>query len=190
MFGRKDQALFGERTKLVASSFLFICSCAPVADVYCITSTDFRVTLSALEQIVIQHHPKLNHSSLWVSIRSFDPSRLCVPTPNVLLIVLPNSSTRISPGSKLEFLLKTQGLSLVIDFPFFVILELDDGAYNPLWTMRGFTQTFHFWKETKRAQSVPLNAYLTYITLPWWSIAKGKRSSMLWRLSMNIDVTL
>nr|CAD7194791.1 unnamed protein product [Timema douglasi] len=51
--------------------------------------------------------------------------------------------------------------------------ELDDGAYNPLWTMRGFTQTFHFWKETRRAQSVPLNAFLTYITLPWWSIAKG-----------------
>ncbi|XP_059486199.1 uncharacterized protein KIAA0930 homolog isoform X2 [Neocloeon triangulifer] len=50
--------------------------------------------------------------------------------------------------------------------------ELDDGAYNPLWTMRGFTQTFHFWKETKRAQSVPLNAFLTYITLPWWSIAR------------------
>ncbi|CAB0033243.1 unnamed protein product [Trichogramma brassicae] len=50
--------------------------------------------------------------------------------------------------------------------------ELDDGAYNPLWTMRGFTQTFHFWKENKRAQSVPLNAFLTYITLPWWSIAK------------------
>uniref|UniRef100_A0A1B6DSF3 Uncharacterized protein n=1 Tax=Clastoptera arizonana TaxID=38151 RepID=A0A1B6DSF3_9HEMI len=49
--------------------------------------------------------------------------------------------------------------------------ELDDGAYNPLWTMRGFTQTFHFWKENKRAQSVPLNAFLTYITLPWWSIA-------------------
>ncbi|GLG92407.1 uncharacterized protein GBIM_00115 [Gryllus bimaculatus] len=50
--------------------------------------------------------------------------------------------------------------------------ELDDGAYNPLWTMRGFTQTFHFWKESRRAQSVPLNAFLTYITLPWWSIAK------------------
>ncbi|XP_023246904.1 uncharacterized protein LOC106636986 isoform X2 [Copidosoma floridanum] len=50
--------------------------------------------------------------------------------------------------------------------------ELDDGAYNPLWTMRGFTQTFHFWKETKRAQSTPLNAFLTYIRLPWWSIAK------------------
>lgn len=50
--------------------------------------------------------------------------------------------------------------------------ELDDGQYNPLWTMRGFTQTFHFWKENKRAQSVPLNAFLTYITLPWWSIAK------------------
>ncbi|CAH0560599.1 unnamed protein product [Brassicogethes aeneus] len=50
--------------------------------------------------------------------------------------------------------------------------ELDDGAYNPLWTMRGFTQTFHFWKENKRAQSIPLNAFLTYVTLPWWSIAK------------------
>lgn len=55
-----------------------------------------------------------------------------------------------------------------------VFTELDDGAYNPLWTMRGFTQTFHFWKENRRAQSVPLNAFLTYITLPWWSIAKGK----------------
>lgn len=56
------------------------------------------------------------------------------------------------------------------------ISELDDGAYNPLWTMRGFTQTFHFWKENKRAQSVPLNAFLTYVTLPWWSIAKGWQS--------------
>lgn len=41
--------------------------------------------------------------------------------------------------------------------------------------MRGFTQTFHFWKENKRAQSVPLNAFLTYVTLPWWSIAKGNQ---------------
>lgn len=57
--------------------------------------------------------------------------------------------------------------------------ELDDGAYNPLWTMRGFTQTFHFWKETRRAQSVPLNAFLTYITLPWWSIAKGEINEKL-----------
>lgn len=63
-----------------------------------------------------------------------------------------------------------------------ILSELDDGAYNPLWTMRGFTQTFHFWKETKRAQSVPLNAFLTYITLPWWSIAKGKpkRNHIVW----------
>ncbi|XP_052756797.1 uncharacterized protein LOC113523404 isoform X3 [Galleria mellonella] len=50
--------------------------------------------------------------------------------------------------------------------------ELDDGAYNPLWAMRGFTQTFHLWKEGKRQQSTPLNAFLTYVTLPWWSIAK------------------
>jgi len=63
--------------------------------------------------------------------------------------------------------------ALLEHFYFCILLELDDGAYNPLWTMRGFTQTFHFWKETRRAQSVPLNAFLTYITLPWWSIAKG-----------------
>ncbi|CAG4984882.1 unnamed protein product [Colias eurytheme] len=50
--------------------------------------------------------------------------------------------------------------------------ELDDGAYNPLWAMRGFTQTFHLWKEGKRQQSAPLSAFLTYVTLPWWSIAK------------------
>jgi len=50
--------------------------------------------------------------------------------------------------------------------------ELDDGAYNPLWATRGFTQTFHFWKEHRRQQSTPLNAFLTYVTLPWWSIAK------------------
>ena len=54
-----------------------------------------------------------------------------------------------------------------------LISELDDGAINPLWTMRGFTQTFHMWKENKRAQSVPLNAFLTYVTLPWWAITKG-----------------
>uniref|UniRef100_A0A7G3AYU6 Putative spondins extracellular matrix n=1 Tax=Lutzomyia longipalpis TaxID=7200 RepID=A0A7G3AYU6_LUTLO len=51
--------------------------------------------------------------------------------------------------------------------------ELDDGAYNPLWASKGFTQTFHFWKENRRQQSTPLNAFLTYVTLPWWSIAKA-----------------
>lgn len=55
-----------------------------------------------------------------------------------------------------------------------MLAELDDGAYNPLWTSRGFTQSFHFWKENRRQQSTPLNAFLTYVTLPWWSIAKGK----------------
>ncbi|KAF3420344.1 hypothetical protein E2986_00853 [Frieseomelitta varia] len=66
--------------------------------------------------------------------------------------------------------------------------ELDDGAYNPLWTMRGFTQTFHFWKETRRAQSVPLNAFLTYITLPWWSIAKVRQMTSNKRLIALICV--
>lgn len=56
---------------------------------------------------------------------------------------------------------------------FILFTELDDGSFNPLWTMRGFTQTFHLWKENKRTQSIPLNAFVTYVTLPWWSIAKG-----------------
>ncbi|XP_067628637.1 uncharacterized protein [Eurosta solidaginis] len=58
------------------------------------------------------------------------------------------------------------------DLPRRALKELDDGAYNPLWASRGFTQTFHFWKENRRQQSTPLNAFLTYVTLPWWSIAK------------------
>ncbi|XP_054737639.1 uncharacterized protein LOC129244054 isoform X2 [Anastrepha obliqua] len=58
------------------------------------------------------------------------------------------------------------------DLPRKSLKELDDGAYNPLWASRGFTQTFHFWKENRRQQSTPLNAFLTYVTLPWWSIAK------------------
>ena len=54
-----------------------------------------------------------------------------------------------------------------------VSTELDDGVCNPLWTMKGFTQTFHFLKESRRAQSLPLNALLTYVTVPWFSIIAG-----------------
>ncbi|XP_021959981.1 uncharacterized protein LOC110855886 isoform X1 [Folsomia candida] len=50
--------------------------------------------------------------------------------------------------------------------------ELDDGAYNPLWTMRGNTQSFHMWRENRRQQSTPLNAFLTYISLPASTIIK------------------
>ena len=63
---------------------------------------------------------------------------------------------------------------LIFQVSHFIFTELDDGAYNPLWTTKGFTQTFHFWKESRRAQSVPLNAYLTYVTLPWFTIITGK----------------
>jgi hypothetical protein len=66
---------------------------------------------------------------------------------------------------------------LVFNFsfiPMILFLELDDGVCNPLWTMKGFTQTFHYLKESRRAQSVPLNALLTYVTVPWYSIIAGK----------------
>jgi len=50
--------------------------------------------------------------------------------------------------------------------------HLDDGATNPLWTMKGYTQVYHSWKETKRAGCIPLKVHLTYLTLPWWHIVK------------------
>ena len=48
--------------------------------------------------------------------------------------------------------------------------EFEETKYNPLWTMRGYTQIFHSWRESKRMQSVPVGAVVTYVTLPWWSI--------------------
>ncbi|GIX70461.1 uncharacterized protein CEXT_639281 [Caerostris extrusa] len=51
--------------------------------------------------------------------------------------------------------------------------ELDDPTYNKLWTLHGFGQAYHFWKESRRASSPALNAYLTYVTLPWHSIIAG-----------------
>lgn len=50
--------------------------------------------------------------------------------------------------------------------------EFEETKYNPLWTMKGYTQIFHSWRESKRVQSVPLGQYVTYITLPWWTILK------------------
>ncbi len=35
-----------------------------------------------------------------------------------------------------------------------------------------YTQIFHFWRESKRLQSVPLGQYVTYVSLPWWAILK------------------
>ena len=51
--------------------------------------------------------------------------------------------------------------------------QLDDGTTNPVWTMRGYTQVLHNWKETKRAGCVPLKVNLTYVTLPWWTIVNS-----------------
>ena len=48
--------------------------------------------------------------------------------------------------------------------------EFEEAKYNPLWTMKGYTQIFHSWRESKRCQSVPLSSACTYVMLPWWSI--------------------
>ena len=48
--------------------------------------------------------------------------------------------------------------------------EFEETAYNPLWTMKGHTQIFHHWRESKRVQCIPVGAFVTYIMLPWWSI--------------------
>ena len=50
--------------------------------------------------------------------------------------------------------------------------EFEETKYNPLWTMRGHTQIFHFWRESKRMQCVPLGQFVTFVALPWWSILK------------------
>ncbi|CAG2121962.1 unnamed protein product, partial [Medioppia subpectinata] len=47
--------------------------------------------------------------------------------------------------------------------------ELDD-SYNRMWSMRGFRQAYHFWKENKRASSPALHSFITYVTLPWHHI--------------------
>ena len=39
--------------------------------------------------------------------------------------------------------------------------------------MRGFGQAWHWLREKRRAASTPLNAYLTYVTLPWSTILDG-----------------
>ena len=39
--------------------------------------------------------------------------------------------------------------------------------------MKGHTQIFHHWRESKRIQCIPVGAFVTYIMLPWWSIVKN-----------------
>ncbi len=51
--------------------------------------------------------------------------------------------------------------------------EFEEAKYNPLWTMRGYTQLFHSWRETRRTQCIPLSGACTYVMLPWWSIIKS-----------------
>lgn len=58
-----------------------------------------------------------------------------------------NGSGKVPSGRSSKFHRQVVAGILFDGFLFFA--ELDDGAYNPLWTMRGFTQTFHFWKETR-----------------------------------------
>ena len=45
---------------------------------------------------------------------------------------------------------------------------------NPLWTMRGLSQTLHLWRETQRTSGPPLSTYLTYVMLPWHTIITGR----------------
>ncbi|VDO41080.1 unnamed protein product [Onchocerca flexuosa] len=47
---------------------------------------------------------------------------------------------------------------------------LNEGMMSRLWSVRGFGQAWHWLREKRRAESLPLNAFLTYITLPWSTI--------------------
>ncbi|CAG0918288.1 unnamed protein product [Notodromas monacha] len=52
--------------------------------------------------------------------------------------------------------------------------DLDGTDHIPLWSMKGALQTYHFWKESRRLQSSPLNTYLTYVSLPWFALIRGE----------------
>lgn len=58
-----------------------------------------------------------------------------------------------------------------------IISELEDAEqYNGFWG-KSFGQAWHWFKERRRASSVSLNAYLTYVTLPWHRIIGGRKSA-------------
>ncbi|CAC5385054.1 Uncharacterized protein KIAA0930 homolog,Uncharacterized protein KIAA0930 [Mytilus coruscus] len=48
--------------------------------------------------------------------------------------------------------------------------EIENGEESVGFIGRTFGQAWHLFKERKRANSVALNAYLTYVTLPWYRI--------------------
>jgi hypothetical protein len=51
--------------------------------------------------------------------------------------------------------------------------ELDESVFGRMWSVRGFGQAWHWLREKRRDASTPLNAYLTYVTLPWTSMLDG-----------------
>ena len=63
----------------------------------------------------------------------------------------------------------------VSTLPNVLVLEFDDEAehYNGFFG-KSFGQAWGWFKERKRAQSVALHAFLTYVTLPWHRIIAGK----------------
>ncbi|CAD6187573.1 unnamed protein product [Caenorhabditis auriculariae] len=66
--------------------------------------------------------------------------------------------------------------------------ELEEGAMNKLWSMRGFGQAWHWLREKKRAECTPLNALLTYVTLPWNNILNDLLSDHRKRPIFNLRV--
>jgi len=51
-------------------------------------------------------------------------------------------------------------------------MKTDLILFPQLWAMPGYTQIFHFWRESRRVQSIPLGQFVTYVNLPWWTILK------------------
>lgn len=60
----------------------------------------------------------------------------------------------------------------LIDGTAFAVSELEQSTHANGFLGKAFGQAWMLFKEQKRATSVALNSYLTYITLPWhWIIA-------------------
>ncbi|OUC42533.1 hypothetical protein D917_00287, partial [Trichinella nativa] len=60
-------------------------------------------------------------------------------------------------------------------------------ALGQLWSTRGFSQAWHRLREKRRADCVPLNAHLTYITLPWSSIVSvlTENEKLPYKITLN-----
>jgi hypothetical protein len=102
--------------------------------------------------------------------RLSDPSSTLADFVRLGLMERPGNATAAAPVAVADW--DTFGDATCEVYAGDLLDEFEANKYNPLWAVRGCTQLFHSWRESKRIQSLPLGTYVTYVALPWWSIIK------------------